>query len=205
MVGGGRALWQHGSTLSSLGVGMVVAPVGLDTDLFNGKPMPSGMILHTFPINYGQDADDQTRDLAIGRTLCSIISTYSGLYVTDGLLICAQGAFRSFRYGGIFVAILVRVDLKDALGWLARIRDVAEIDPVALRFGEDCVRCFWSSAWWKAMGMPDPPKPPRITTYEQEQANPDDEYNPYAGSGGGFVGPYLDKEVPVISRALKRE
>ena len=62
--------------LASMGVGMVIAPVGRSTDLLNGEPMPPGMLLHTFPINYGQDADDRTRDLAIGRTLCSVVSTY---------------------------------------------------------------------------------------------------------------------------------
>ena len=87
--------------------------------------------------------------------------------------------------------------------WLARIKDIAEIDRVAMRFGEDCVRCFWSNRWWKAMGMPDPPKPPWITTYTHEQANVDDEYNPFAGSGGGHICPYLEDEVPVVTRVLK--
>ena len=182
---------------------MVVSPVGWVTDLLEGGELPWGMILHAYPINYAQGTRDELAwDLAIGRTLCSVISTYTGLYNTDGFLLCQQGAYRSFQYGGILVAVMARVGFREALAWLSRIRDIAEIDASALRFGEECVRCFWCSEWWKAMDMPDPPKPPELITFDQEYTNGDDEYNPYPR--GGYVKRYREDGVPTVTRKVKR-
>ena len=47
-----------------------------------------------------------------------------------------------------------------------------------------------------------PPKPPTLTTLAQDYTNAADEYNPYPN--GGYVRPYTEDGVPLVTREAKR-